>query len=83
MNAYFQGIKSDVRTSSGMFLNAEERKYPMVQVSLPSSLLNNFCVYNVNPQLMYKLLWKIPNASFSLLKCHAMFVHIMAVALLL
>ncbi|XP_059447819.1 prolyl 4-hydroxylase 1 isoform X1 [Corylus avellana] len=26
-----KGIKSDVRTSSGMFLNPEERKYPMVQ----------------------------------------------------
>ncbi|XP_062170554.1 prolyl 4-hydroxylase 1 [Alnus glutinosa] len=26
-----KGIKSDVRTSSGMFLSPEERKYPMVQ----------------------------------------------------
>ncbi|KAG4908734.1 hypothetical protein JHK82_057385 [Glycine max] len=26
-----KGIKSDVRTSSGMFLNPQERKYPMVQ----------------------------------------------------
>ncbi|KAH1140745.1 hypothetical protein GLYMA_10G297300v4 [Glycine max] len=26
-----KGIKSDVRTSSGMFLNSKERKYPMVQ----------------------------------------------------
>ncbi|XP_059653352.1 prolyl 4-hydroxylase 1 [Cornus florida] len=26
-----KGIKSDVRTSSGMFLNPEERKYPMIQ----------------------------------------------------
>lgn len=26
-----KGIKSDVRTSSGMFLNARERKYPMIQ----------------------------------------------------
>ncbi|KAL1827017.1 hypothetical protein ACET3Z_005429 [Daucus carota] len=25
------GIKSDVRTSSGMFLNTKERKYPMIQ----------------------------------------------------
>ncbi|KAL4192863.1 hypothetical protein AMTRI_Chr06g174130 [Amborella trichopoda] len=25
------GIKSEVRTSSGMFLNSEERKYPMIQ----------------------------------------------------
>lgn len=30
----FQGIKSNVRTSSGMFISAEERDYPMVQVSL-------------------------------------------------
>ncbi|KAJ4839272.1 Prolyl 4-hydroxylase 1, partial [Turnera subulata] len=27
----FQGIKSNVRTSSGMFLNTEERGFPMVQ----------------------------------------------------
>ncbi|CAA6659841.1 unnamed protein product [Spirodela intermedia] len=26
-----KGIKSDVRTSSGMFLNSEERKYPIIQ----------------------------------------------------
>ncbi|KAM7486391.1 hypothetical protein LguiA_002400 [Lonicera macranthoides] len=26
-----KGIKSDVRTSSGMFLNHEEKKYPMIQ----------------------------------------------------
>ncbi|KAI9115089.1 hypothetical protein K1719_014102 [Acacia pycnantha] len=26
-----KGIRSDVRTSSGMFLSAEERKYPMIQ----------------------------------------------------
>ncbi|KAK3034160.1 hypothetical protein RJ639_034656 [Escallonia herrerae] len=26
-----KGIKSDVRTSSGMFLSHEERKYPMIQ----------------------------------------------------
>ncbi|XP_047317278.1 prolyl 4-hydroxylase 1 [Impatiens glandulifera] len=26
-----KGIKSEVRTSSGMFLNAEERKYPMIE----------------------------------------------------
>ncbi|ERN06769.1 hypothetical protein AMTR_s00005p00135530 [Amborella trichopoda] len=26
-----KGIKSEVRTSSGMFLNSEERKYPMIQ----------------------------------------------------
>eukprot|EP01018_Ginkgo_biloba_P006334 Gb_17171 [translate_table: standard] len=26
-----KGIKSNVRTSSGMFLNSEERKYPMIQ----------------------------------------------------
>nr|XP_017231412.1 PREDICTED: prolyl 4-hydroxylase 1 isoform X2 [Daucus carota subsp. sativus] len=26
-----KGIKSDVRTSSGMFLNSKERKYPMIQ----------------------------------------------------
>ncbi|KAK4266542.1 hypothetical protein QN277_027442 [Acacia crassicarpa] len=26
-----KGIRSDVRTSSGMFLTAEERKYPMIQ----------------------------------------------------
>ncbi|KAF5187734.1 Prolyl 4-hydroxylase [Thalictrum thalictroides] len=26
-----KGIKSDVRTSSGMFLNSDERKYPIVQ----------------------------------------------------
>ncbi|KAG4998807.1 hypothetical protein JHK84_029851 [Glycine max] len=29
-----KGIKSDVRTSSGMFLNSKERKYPMVQFNL-------------------------------------------------
>lgn len=29
-----QGVKSDVRTSSGMFLSHEERKYPMIQVGL-------------------------------------------------
>ncbi|KAL5196268.1 Prolyl 4-hydroxylase 1 [Glycine soja] len=29
-----KGIKSDVRTSSGMFLNPQERKYPMVQFNL-------------------------------------------------
>jgi hypothetical protein len=48
MCAYFQGIKSDVRTSSGMFLNPEERKYPMIQVGLLPSLLFNFCDYNMN-----------------------------------
>ncbi|KAI5402109.1 Prolyl 4-hydroxylase 1, variant 3 [Lathyrus oleraceus] len=26
-----KGVQSDVRTSSGMFLNGEERKYPMIQ----------------------------------------------------
>ncbi|KAL8139741.1 hypothetical protein V2J09_005762 [Rumex salicifolius] len=26
-----KGVKSEVRTSSGMFLNSEERKYPMIQ----------------------------------------------------
>ncbi|KAL8098138.1 hypothetical protein AgCh_031057 [Apium graveolens] len=26
-----KGIKSDVRTSSGMFLNSKEKKYPMIQ----------------------------------------------------
>ncbi|XP_019066714.2 prolyl 4-hydroxylase 1 isoform X2 [Solanum lycopersicum] len=26
-----EGVKSDVRTSSGMFLNPDERKYPMIQ----------------------------------------------------
>lgn len=29
-----QGVKSDVRTSSGMFVNSEERKSPVIQVCL-------------------------------------------------
>ncbi|MQL71430.1 hypothetical protein Taro_003751 [Colocasia esculenta] len=29
-----KGIKSDVRTSSGMFLSSEERKYPIIQFNL-------------------------------------------------
>ncbi|KAI9072596.1 hypothetical protein K1719_045432 [Acacia pycnantha] len=33
-----KGIRSDVRTSSGMFLSAEERKYPMIQESINSEL---------------------------------------------
>lgn len=48
MWAYFQGIKSSVRTSSGMFLNREEKKYPMIQVGLLSELLFNFFDYNIN-----------------------------------
>lgn len=34
LSTFSQGVKSDVRTSSGMFLSSEERKYPIVQVSL-------------------------------------------------
>lgn len=48
MWAYFQGIKSSVRTSSGMFLNREEKKYPMIQVGLLSELVFNFFDYNIN-----------------------------------
>ena len=48
MLSYFQGIKSSVRTSSGMFLNREEKKYPMIQVGLLSELLFNFFDYNIN-----------------------------------
>lgn len=29
---FFQGIKSKVRTSSGMFLSPQEKKFPMIQV---------------------------------------------------
>lgn len=29
---WFQGIRSQLRTSSGMFVSTEERKYPMIQV---------------------------------------------------
>lgn len=38
LRLYFQGIESKVRTSTGMFLSSEEKKYPMVQVSLLSNL---------------------------------------------
>ncbi|RRT59514.1 hypothetical protein BHE74_00017817, partial [Ensete ventricosum] len=31
---YPQGMKSDVRTSSGMFLSSEERKYPIIEVGI-------------------------------------------------
>ena len=48
MLSYFQGIKSSVRTSSGMFLNREEKKYPMIQVGLLSELVFNFFYYNIN-----------------------------------
>lgn len=48
MLSYFQGIKSSVRTSSGMFLNREEKKYPMIQVGLLSELVFNFFNYNIN-----------------------------------
>ena len=34
----FQGIKSDFRTSSGMFLSHQERNYPMVQVLISKKL---------------------------------------------
>lgn len=34
-----QGVKSDVRTSSGMFLTHVERSYPMIQVDLTDSLM--------------------------------------------
>ena len=37
--AYFQGIQSDVRTSSGMFLSPNDRTYPIVQVGPPKSTL--------------------------------------------
>ncbi|TVU03569.1 hypothetical protein EJB05_37121 [Eragrostis curvula] len=29
-----KGVKSDVRTSSGMFVNSEERKFPVIQVEI-------------------------------------------------
>lgn len=48
MLSYFQGIKSSVRTSSGMFLNREEKNYPMIQVGLLSELVFNFFDYNIN-----------------------------------
>ena len=38
LRLYFQGIESKVRTSTGMFLSSEEKRYPMVQVSLLSNL---------------------------------------------
>lgn len=37
----FQGIKSDVRTSSGMFLAPEERKYAMIQVGILEDYLHS------------------------------------------
>lgn len=48
MPAFFQGIKSDVRTSSGMFLSPEEKKYPMIQVCL----LFYISDYNIGAQFM-------------------------------
>ncbi|KAK2975421.1 hypothetical protein RJ640_014002 [Escallonia rubra] len=52
-----KGIKSDVRTSSGMFLNHEERKYPMIQ-----AIEQRISVYSQVPvengELIQVLRWK-------------------------
>ncbi|KAJ0092117.1 hypothetical protein Patl1_26233 [Pistacia atlantica] len=46
-----KGIKSNVRTSSGMFLSPEEKKYPMIQVC---SCLNPEAVKNLKKQAIEK-----------------------------
>lgn len=79
MCSYFQGIKSDVRTSSGMFLSPEERKYPMIQVGLLSSLLFNFCDFSMNRYSC--LCW---SRWYQMLVCFLWdAIHIVVVALLL
>ena len=42
----FQGIKSNVRTSSGMFVSPTERKYPMIQVSFQVTSFQHKCLYH-------------------------------------
>ncbi|MBA0754624.1 hypothetical protein Gogos_000057 [Gossypium gossypioides] len=41
-----KGIKSNVRTSSGMFLSPTEKKYPMIQVSFQVTSLQHKCLYH-------------------------------------
>lgn len=42
----FQGIKSNVRTSSGMFLSPTDKKYPMIQVSFQVTSLQHKFIYH-------------------------------------
>lgn len=56
---YFQGVKSDFRTSSGMFLGHRDKKFPMVQVLITKKLLVYFDVSSNGYGCAQKLtLWK-------------------------
>uniref|UniRef100_A0A8R7PFS4 Prolyl 4-hydroxylase alpha subunit domain-containing protein n=1 Tax=Triticum urartu TaxID=4572 RepID=A0A8R7PFS4_TRIUA len=44
-----KGVKSDVRTSSGMFVNSEERKFPVIK----REYLLNSCLYGHDGTIVY------------------------------